>query len=154
MISIMTKKIEKNLEELLNLPSVQVVDIDANNDIIEAEIESHHLQPITQEDELQDDYELARRNMKELLEQGKEVLKGAHDLAQSDDQARPWEVTGNIMKHLSEMNKDLLELHEKKKTIKEPSNSKSVGGDENVTNIFYKGSPTDLIEMMKKKKNG
>lgn len=150
-----TKKIDKNLEELLNLPSVEVVDVDANNDIIEAEVEVNQLQPINEHDELEDDYELARRNLRDLIEYGKEVMKGAHDLAASDDQARPWEVTGNIMKHLADMNKDLLEIHEKKKNVKETKESKGGGeGPDNVTNIFYKGSPSDLIEVMKKKKNG
>lgn len=98
----------------------------------------------TKEEILNNDFDAARLNMKELINNGMDALDGIMKVATASDSPRAYEVAALILKTVSEMNKDLMVLHEKSENIQK----------EKVTNItnnsIYVGSTTDLQNLINK----
>lgn len=95
---------------------------------------------------VEDDYEYARDNIKEILEKGKMALDGILQVAQDGDSPRAYEVATNMLKALSEINKDLMDVHVKVKdsertTIKQTNNA------------IFVGSTLDLQDMINKERS-
>jgi hypothetical protein len=93
-----------------------------------------------------DDYEYARDNIREILEKGKLALDGILQVAQDGDSPRAYEVATNMLKALSEINKDLMDVHVKvseseKTTIKQTNNA------------IFVGSTLDLQDMINKERS-
>ena len=61
---------------------------------------------------------------------------------------RAYEVAGQLIKTVSEVSQNLLDLQEKLKKVKEVPNT----GPKNVTNALFVGSTTELQKMLKEKK--
>lgn len=92
--------------------------------------------------EVEDDYDYARKNLRDLIDSGMGDLNTVMDIARQSESPRAFEVATNLMKTLTDTNKDLLELAKKKKELtkeKEP---------QNVTNALFVGSTADLQKMI------
>lgn len=92
------------------------------------------------------DFSMARSNMKELIGNGMDALDGIMKVAQASDSPRAYEVAALLLKTISEMNKDLIVIHEKTSNIQK----------EKITNItnnsIYVGSTTDLQNLINKER--
>ncbi len=66
------------------------------------------------------DYETTRKNLHILLVQGQSALQSALDVAQSSEHPRAFEVVGNLMKQLADVNQQLLDLHRQKQNQLQP----------------------------------
>ena len=92
------------------------------------------------------DFAAARSNMKELISNGMNALDGIMKVAEASDSPRAYEVTALLLKTISEMNKDLIGIHEKNANIQK----------EKVTNItnnsIYVGSTTDLQNLINRER--
>ena len=102
------------------------------------------LEPSTN-NEVEDDYDYARKNLRDLIDSGMGDLNTVMDIARQSESPRAFEVATNLMKTLTDTNKDLLELAKKKKELtkeKEP---------QNVTNALFVGSTADLQKMIQGK---
>ena len=90
------------------------------------------------------DFSMARSNMKELLNNGMNSLDGIMKVAEASDSPRAYEVAALLIKTLSDLNKDLIGMHEKNANIQK----------EKITNItnnsIYVGSTTDLQNLINK----
>lgn len=88
------------------------------------------------------DFSLARGNMKELISNGMNALDGIMKVAEASDSPRAYEVAALLLKTISDMNKDLMLIHEKNSNIQK----------EKITNItnnsIYVGSTTDLQNLI------
>jgi len=88
------------------------------------------------------DFSMARENMRHLIDNGMDALSGIMKVAEASDSPRAYEVTALLLKTISEMNKDLITMHEKNANIEK----------EKVTNItnnsIYVGSTTDLQNLI------
>jgi hypothetical protein len=93
-----------------------------------------------------DDYEFARKNIKEIIEKGNKALEDIADIAHQSESARAYEVTTNLIKTLVDANKDLLDLAKKKKDLSQKSDS---AGDKTVNNNLFVGSSSELLKMIK-----
>ena len=93
------------------------------------------------------DYETTRSNLHSILNQGQDALMHALDVAKQSEHPRAFEVVGGLMKHLSDINHQLLDLHKKKQLIDYPKGeSKEIA---NVTNnAIFLGSTTELSKML------
>lgn len=101
----------------------------------------------------EDDFEQTRKNIKEILEKGQDVLDGAIELAKISDSPRAYEVTATLIKTLVETNKDLLDIHKKKKELTGKSPEQQPTGTTNVqNNTVFVGSGIELLELLKKNK--
>ena len=94
------------------------------------------------------DFETGRRNLYNLLDKGNEAIDGILALAKEGEHPRAYEVAGQLIKTVSEVSQNLLDLQEKLKKIKDVPNT----GPKNVTNALFVGSTTELQKMLKGKK--
>ena len=94
------------------------------------------------------DFETGRKNLYNLLDKGNEAIDGILALAKEGEHPRAYEVAGQLIKTVSEVSQNLLDLQEKLKKIKDVPNT----GPKNVTNALFVGSTTELQKMLKGKK--
>ena len=97
------------------------------------------------------DYEFSRATYYNLIMKGQEALDDMMSVAQSTEHPRAYEVLGNMIKQLSEVNDKLMDLNKKKKDIK----SKSLPALQApvTTNNLFVGSTTDLQRMLQDQLN-
>lgn len=103
---------------------------------------------------IDDDYETTRNNLHTILSQGQDALYHALEVAKNSEHPRAFEVVGGLMKHLSDINGQLLDIHKKKQNIDNNSGEKS-SGDKNVTNnAIFVGSTDELSKMLNDLRKG
>jgi hypothetical protein len=102
------------------------------------------------EDETVQDIELARSNIKNIIEYGDDSLKEMINLAKQSESPRAYEVAATLMKTLLDANKDFVEMSTKKKYAKEEIlHPKDEAATTNVTNNNLILSTADLLKMLK-----
>ena len=93
------------------------------------------------------DYETTRSNLHSILSQGQTALFHALEVAKQSEHPRAFEVVGGLMKNLSDINHQLLDLHKKKQSIESPKGeTKEVASVTN--NSVFIGSTTELSKML------
>ena len=92
------------------------------------------------------DYEYSRGNLYSLIEKGQEALNGALELAQETDSPRAYEVTGQLIKSISDATDKLLDLQKK---LKEVNTEEKQKGPSTVNNALFVGSTAELAKMLK-----
>jgi hypothetical protein len=105
------------------------------------------------DEDIEDDYVISRDNIYELMGKGKKALDGILELAEDDESARTFEVAGQILKTVSELNKEAIELQIKLEELKSMENK---GSPKNITNnAVFVGSTSELQKLLKgEKSNG
>ena len=93
------------------------------------------------------DFETGRKNLYNLIDKGNEAIDGILNLAKEGEHPRAYEVAGQLIKTVSEVSQNLLDLQDKLKKVKEVPNT----GPKNVTNALFVGSTTELQKMLKDK---
>ena len=129
-------KMEENLNKLFGLEPVQ-------------EIKKEDLLPIASPDHIEnreDDFDLARNTMRNLLHKNEAVLSDLVDLARNSESARAYEVAGQLIKTQAEMAKDLMTLHKQKKEVDGDRSENQNIRTQN--NIVFAGSTSDLMKMI------
>jgi hypothetical protein len=91
-----------------------------------------------------EDYEYVRNNLQDIISKGGSALDGILELAKDSDHPRAWEVVGQIMRQLSETNKDLIELQKDMKKIKDEEGAKKV-----TQNAIFVGSTNELQKFLR-----
>jgi len=100
-------------------------------------------------DPLDVDYDEARKNLKDVIGKGKDALEGLLLLAQSTDSPRAYEVVGQLIKTISDVSKDLIDLQKRVKDIRgETASSSTV-----VNNAVFIGSTAELQAIINGRKN-
>jgi hypothetical protein len=101
---------------------------------------------------IQDDFEISRGNLLILLQQGKEALQKSLDVAMQSEHPRAFEVVGNLMKQLADINQQLLDLHQQKQKLETPKE----GSRKEVTNnnVIFTGSTAELNKLIKNMSKG
>ena len=94
------------------------------------------------------DFETGRKNLYNLIDKGNEAIDGILNLAKEGEHPRAYEVAGQLIKTVSEVSQNLLDLQDKLKKVKELPDK----GPKNVTNALFVGSTTELQKMLKEKK--
>ena len=95
------------------------------------------------------DYEYARENLKLFIEQGKVAMENIIFLAKEGESPRAYEVVGQLIKTLSDTNKDLLDLGKKVKELK--SKKDDTQQPQHVTNALFVGSTAELQKLIGKR---
>lgn len=101
--------------------------------------------------EVEDDFEFARNNLKQLIKKGASAIEGILFVAKESEHPRAYEVASNFLKNLSEINKDLLELQKTKKDVQKNSRQLNDPGI-NVQKAVFVGSTAELSKLLKAKK--
>jgi enoyl reductase-like protein len=100
--------------------------------------------PVSIEHTVEADFDYARGNIIVAIEKGQEALSDMLQVAQRSQSPRAFEVVSDLVKTLSQTNKDLLELMKQKKIIENSD------GPKTVNNNLFVGSTTELLKLMKK----
>jgi hypothetical protein len=100
----------------------------------------------------EDDYQLARQTMRKLLIKGEGTLDEITNLARNSEHPRTYEVTGQLMKTLSDVAKDLLNLQKQVKEIENAGGSSQQITTQN--NVVFAGSTHELMKILGKKEDG
>ena len=96
------------------------------------------------EKDLGHDYRRVRNNLQDLIETGQDAVDGILNVARDSDSPRAFEVAGQMIKTLADMNKDLIDLHNKMKVI----NKEETTINHNTNNSIYVGSTSDLQDLI------
>jgi hypothetical protein len=98
-----------------------------------------------------DDYEYARKNLRTLIDNGKDVMENLSFLAKEGESPRAYEVIGQLIKTLADTNKDLLNLAKVKKDIKQETKQEH-NSPTHVNNTLFVGSTAELQQLIASKK--
>ena len=74
--------------------------------------------------DVQKDYDFVRGELYNVIEKGQEALTGALDVANNTDHPRAYEVTGQLVKSVSDAAEKLIDLQKKMQDIEEGPKSK------------------------------
>lgn len=118
---------------------------EVDGEVISKEIKKVEPKKLSEED-IQKDYEYTRGNLYSLIEKGQEALNGALELAQETDSPRAYEVTGQLIKSISDATDKLLDLQKKLKEVNAEEKQK---GPSTVNNALFVGSTAELAKMLK-----
>ena len=104
----------------------------------------------TAEGKIENDYDTARDNLRELLTTGQNALMHALEVAKQSEHPRAFEVVGNLMKQLADVNQQLMDLHQQKQKLDAPKK----GADKVTNNAIFVGSTAELSKMLGKMNKG
>ena len=136
-------KIDDKLNEVLGIAEV---DKTYENEVLPKKMNTEVMVPEDKDPDI--DFETGRKNLYNLLDKGNEAIDGILNLAKEGEHPRAYEVAGQLIKTVSEVSQNLLDLQDKLKKVKEVPNT----GPKNVTNALFVGSTTELQKMLKGKK--
>ncbi len=137
----------ENLENALNINPPQVV---------EGEVVKKEPTKITVTDEMdarrkeldrRSDYADVRSNLKNIIDSGMNAIDGILAVASEGESPRAYEVVSQLIKSVSEANKDLIGLHQQMKELEKELPSQSAGSITN--NSIFVGSTKELQQLVK-----
>ena len=103
---------------------------------------------------VESDAALASKNLKKLIELGQDAAERAATVAEESESPRAYEVLSTLLKTMSDMNIQMLDIHEKKKKIKtNVDQNPSSGGTVNNTSVFV-GTTAGLMELLDQHRKG
>lgn len=142
-------KIDEKLSDVFDIEPVQksggeVITIDAQPE------------PSQKNEKIETDYDNTRSNLYNLLHSGQEALLHALEVAKQSEHPRAFEVVGNLMKQLADINEQLMTLHMKKQKLDTPLVKDSSEPTKQVTNnnAIFVGSTSDLSKMIQNMNKG
>ncbi len=92
------------------------------------------------------DFEYARQVYHDLLAKGSESMEEMMEVARATEHPRAFEVLSNMMKNISDINGNLMDMHKKKKDF-EQKEQKALPQGQTTNNVFV-GSTADLQRML------
>ena len=98
--------------------------------------------------DVQQDYEISRAQLHNLVMKGQEAVDGILDVARASDHPRAYEVAGQLIKSVGDVADKLIDLQGKMKDLDKEDKK----GPTNVTNAMFVGSTSDLQKMLKQQK--
>ena len=107
--------------------------------------------PATSEDKVNDDFELARQNLHDIISAGTQALDKLMQLANQSQNARYYEVLATTMSTMINANKDLLSLQKQIREINKNNDGPSTLNQ--TQNNLYIGTTQELLALLKGKTN-
>lgn len=139
-------KLNDNLSTLLDIEPIKFQD---NTNVI---IENGESLPVISDNAVDEDTEYSRKNIKELISKGNMAFDQLLHVAKESEHPRAYEVVATMIKNLSDLNKDLLELQKKKKDLS-PKDYSTKSQNINVDKaVVFTGSTNELIKLIKQNK--
>jgi len=97
-------------------------------------------------DNVDNDFEFARKTYYDLLVKGSEALEEMMEVARATEHPRAFEVLSGMMKNVADVNGNLLDLHKKKKDYHKEEAPKEI--PQTTNNNLFVGSTSDLQRML------
>ena len=96
------------------------------------------------DDKTENDFNITRKNLKELIDRGSEAIDGILKIASEGDQPRAYEVAATLIKTVAEVNTDLMDLHKKMADM----DKTEVNVNNTTNNAIYVGSTLELQDLI------
>jgi hypothetical protein len=135
--------LNKNISELLDIEPIQ-----PDQPIAFAELAEIEQVPVN--NVVETDTEYARNNIKNLIDKGAYAINELAVVARDSQHPRAYEVMAGMLKNLSDMNKDLLEIQKRKQELTGMKESGSK--DVNIDKAVFVGSTAELMKLLKSEK--
>jgi hypothetical protein len=132
---------EKQVNDILNLGPI---DIEPDNKVLP----TTYRPSLESADEINTDARYVRQNMYDLIEKGHGAIDELAAIADQSQHPRSYEVLATLIKTMGDLNKDLLDMHEKKKKLQSGEVEKPES--KTVNNNLFVGSTSELLKMMNK----
>jgi len=98
----------------------------------------------------EEDYRLARKTFRQLINKGNDAIEGISDLAKESESPRAYEVMATLMKTVADTTKDLYALQKMTKDLKaEDKNRPQEEQRINVEKAVFVGSTAELLRQVK-----
>lgn len=125
-------------EKLSEALEIQPLEIKPSTEIVEVK------------DVVEDDAEFARQNIRDLIVKGNDAASHIVEIAKQSEHPRAFEVAAGMLKNLSDMNKDLLEIQKRKQDLqpKVTNNTQNL----NIDKAVFVGSTAELLKQLKENK--
>lgn len=136
------KKINEKLSEILDVEPITI----EQPVVTSAEI----VQMPVGDNVVETDADYARNNIKSLIDKGSNAIEELAVVARDSQHPRAYEVMANMLKHLTDMNKDLLEIQKRKQDLTGVKESGSK--DVNIDKAVFVGSTAELMKLLKSEK--
>jgi len=101
------------------------------------------------EPELNTDYKDVRQNLRHIIDSGQSAIDGILRVASEGEQPRAYEVVSQLIKSVSDANKDLIDLHKRMKDIKAEIEDGKQSAGTITNNALFVGSTKELQDMVK-----
>ena len=124
------KQLNEKLSEALQIEPIEIL---PKTEVVEVK------------DEVEDDAEFARQNLRDLIEKGSDAADHIIAVAKQSDHPRAFEVVAGMLKNLSDMNKDLLEIQKRKQDLQPKVTQNNI----NVDKAVFVGSTAELLKQLK-----
>jgi len=112
---------------------------------LEQHVEKTKVLRKSQTPDVQQDYEISRAQLHNLVMKGQEAVDGILDVARASDHPRAYEVAATTIKAVGDVADKLIDLQGKMKELDKEDKK----GPTNVTNAMFVGSTSDLQKMLK-----
>jgi hypothetical protein len=125
-------------EKLSEALEIQPLEIKQSTEIVEIK------------DVVEDDAEFARQNIRDLIVKGNDAASHIVEIAKQSEHPRAFEVAAGMLKNLSDMNKDLLEIQKRKQDLqpKVTNNTQNL----NIDKAVFVGSTAELLKQLRENK--
>ena len=129
------KKINEKLSELFDVEPIKL------------EAPKQDVVVVSDTNPVESDAEFARKNIRNLIDKGSHAIDDLLQVAKHSESPRAYEVAANLIKNLSDLNKDLLEVQKRKKDLVVEKSS-----GVNVDKAVFVGSTAELMKLLKTNK--
>ena len=125
-------------EKLSEALEIQPLEIKQSTEIVEIK------------DVVEDDAEFARQNIRDLIVKGNDAASHIVEIAKQSEHPRAFEVAAGMLKNLSDMNKDLLEIQKRKQDLqpKVTNNTQNL----NIDKAVFVCSTAELLKQLRENK--
>lgn len=146
--------LDKNLSDALDIEHKVVETKEVGNEIVPYSLSE---EPINTQQDQEDDYRLARKVLRNLIEKGSDAIDEISTIARQNESARSFEVVSTLIKTVADTTKDLYQLQKMTKDLKGPDpdtdpRKKNTDAGINVEQAVFVGSAAELLSAIKKKK--
>lgn len=141
-------KTEKALSEALGIEHVEAPKVEVLPAIVEQPL------PVDSLPDQQEDYRLARRTFRDLINKGNSAIENLTDLAKESESPRAYEVLATLMKTVGDTTKDLYDLQKKTKDLMKEDKARPQDEQRiNVEKAVFVGSTAELLKKVKGNEN-
>lgn len=133
------KELNKNLSDIFDVEPIEIVEKPVSTEVVQ----------VSTENSIESDTEVARGNLKNLLDKGNRAVEELAMVARDSQHPRAYEVLAGMMKNLADMNKDLLEIQKRKKDLLGIKTDNK--NDVNIDKAVFVGSTAELMKLIKNK---
>ena len=147
---------DNDKKKSVNEKIADALDINLDNDktkpIVKKPIKEITIDPNRKEEvDQKSDYNLVRKNLRDIIETGQGAIDGILNVASEGESPRAYEVVSQLIKTVADANRDLLDIHKKMKDLNTKTHQQNA--DSITNNAIYVGSTKDLQKLISDSKS-